>query len=338
MAFPAGGVLPSGAILNELTSLTRRAFIPRVTVQLYFSSPTMMMLLGNAQRSAGGVNQITGPVQGASMVQGAWTGYAGNFAKPSVIPGVNNYAFNTSYYVVPVPLVLGEALLQSTEAVIPILDVRMNDVYSVTSQQMGQVLFTNNSANNLMPQGFVEAYDNGTNVPAYGGITRTQVGSTYWQSQLYGAAGAVLTRAAMSQYLIQVTDVAGGEAPDFVVMSPSDFAALNSTFIGVESTQYSPGFTGNNDTPVRSSFPNLLINNVPFFMDHWCPKGTMYMVNTKYTNMYLSEDAPFSFSGFYSGIPMLQIAQIGVMIVGYNVITTKPVSGAQITGVTGGAF
>src|SRR5882672_4822146 len=103
------GVVPgsSSQIFLELTSLTRRAFIPRVTVQIYFSTPTLMLLMGNAQRSAGGLNQITGPVQGQSMIQGAWTSYSGTFNKPQVIPGVQDFAFNTSYFVAPVPLVLG---------------------------------------------------------------------------------------------------------------------------------------------------------------------------------------------------------------------------------------
>jgi hypothetical protein len=35
---------------------------------------------------------------------------------------------------------------------------------------------------------------------------------------------------------------------------------------------------------------------------------------------------------------MFQLAQVGVMIVGYNVLTTKPLSGATLTGITGGAF
>lgn len=337
------GVVPgsSSAIFTELSSLTRRAFIPRVTVQLYFSTPSLMMLMSNAQRSAGGMNQITFPVQGQSMVQGAWTSYSGSFNKPQVITGVQNAAFNTAYFVVPVPLVLGEALLQSTEAVVPILDVRMNDVYAVTAQQMGSALFTNNAANPLMPSSFVDGFDNGTTIATYGGINRNGANNTFWQGQVYPASGAVLTRQSMSQFLIQVTDNAGGEAPDFVVMSPSDFAALNSTFIGTagpEQYYVKVGQQYDSDTVLRSSFPNLFINNVPFYMDHWCPKGTLYMVNTKYTAMYLSEDAPFAFSGFYSTIPMFQLAQVGVMIVGYQVITTKPLANAVLSGVTGGAF
>jgi hypothetical protein len=344
VAIPNSGVVPgSGSIYNELTSVTRRAFMPTVTVQIYYSTPTMMMLMKNAQRSAGGLSQITGPVQGNSMVQGSWASYSGNFNRPQVIPGLQNFQFNTSYFLVPVPLVLGEALLQSTEELIPILDVRMNDVKAVMTQQMGSALFTNNSANPLMPNSFYDAFDNGTNVGSYGGISRTSSTNSFWKGQYYGAAGAILTRKALAAYLIQITDVAGGEAPDFVVMSPSDYATLQQDFIGVEQQYITPSSItnptmGGLDIAVRSAFANLVINGIPFFADHWCPKGTIYVINSKYTSMYLSEDAPFAFSGFYSGIPLFQIAQVGVAIVGYQVITTKPVSGAKITGITGGAF
>jgi len=341
------GVAPgaSTAAFQELNSLTRRAFVPKVTTQIYFSTPTLMLLMGNAQKSAGGLNQITFPVQGTSMVQGAWTGYSGSFNKPQVIPGVQNAAFNTAYFTVPVPLVLGEALLQSTEAIVPILDVRMNDVYAVAAQQLGSAIFTNNTNNPLMPSSFIDGFDNGTNVATYGGINRNVAANSFWQGQLYPNTGAFSTRQNVTQQLIQITDVAGGEAPDYIVTSPSDFATLNSNFIAINSGNTSveqifvdPGKEYSMDSPLRSAFPNIWIAGVPVFMDHWCPKGTYAFVNSKYTAYYLSEDAPFAFSGFYSAIPFFQIAQVGVMIVGLQLVTSKPVANALVTGVTGGAF
>ena len=343
MPFPNSGAVPGGSIYNELTAITRRAFIPKVIVQIYYASPTLMLLLDNAQRSAGGLAQITGPVQGNSMVQGAWTGYAGNFNKPSVIPGIQDFQFNTCYYLAPVPLVMGEALIQSTEAVVPILDVRMNDVQAVMVQEFSQRLFSNNTGNSLIPSSFVDAFDNGTNAPVYGGINRLTsingVSNSFWQGQYYNAQGQnILNRASLASLLIQVTTAAGGESPDFVVMSPGDYATLNASFIGTENTYLKPNETTSMDAGVRSSFPNLTISGVPFFMDHWCPKGTMYMLNSKYFGMYLSEDAPFEFSGFYSTIPMMQVAQVGVTITGYQIVCSKPSSGACITNFTGAAF
>jgi len=85
-------------------------------------------------------------------------------------------------------------------------------------------------------------------------------------------------------------------------------------------------------TPVRSSFPNLNIAGVPIYADHFCPKSNMFFVNSKYTSMYVSEDAAFDFSGFYSLVPLNQIGQQGVCIFGYNIVTSKPVANAWITG------
>jgi hypothetical protein len=62
------------------------------------------------------------------------------------------------------------------------------------------------------------------------------------------------------------------------------------------------------------------------------------MINTKYFALYISEDAKFAFSGFYSAIPNLQVANVGLMICGLQTISVKPVSGRKITGITGGAF
>jgi hypothetical protein len=335
------GIVPAAStnVFNELTALTRRAYIQKLIVQLYYSSPTLMLLLGNAQRSAGGLNQITFPVQGTSMVQGAWTGYSGSFNKPQVIPGVQAAAFNTSYFTVPVPLVMGEALLQSTEAIIPIVDARMNDVYAITYQMMASALFSNNSANVLMPNSFVDAFDNGTTVATYGGINRNTAANQFWKGQLYtGVAAGLSTRASFATRTAQVADVAGGEAPDCYIMNPGDYATLNENFIAIEQIRMNPGNEFSMDTPIRTSFPNINVNGIPVFCDHFCPKGEAYAINSKYTGMYISEDANFAFSGFYSTIPVMQIAQVGVMLLGYNVLTTKPLANARYTGITGAAF
>ena len=55
------------------------------------------------------------------MVQGQWTGYGGGFNSPVVTPGVQNGQWNLAYWVVPVPLPFGESVIQSTEAVMPLL-------------------------------------------------------------------------------------------------------------------------------------------------------------------------------------------------------------------------
>jgi len=340
MPLPGQGAVPSGSLYNELTSVTRRAFIPRLFVQIYFSTPTLFYLIGNAQRSAGGLSQITIPVQGQSMVQGQFTGYGGGFNAPVITPGIQNAQFPTCYWVVPVPLPFGETVIQATEREISLLKARMNDVWSTTVQNMGSLVYSNNSGNSLFPDSFVDAFDDGTTVATYGGINRLSAGNSFWKGQYYNAVAlsSGFDRQHMSNYIIQITDAAGGESPTFGVMNPSDYSTLNNAFIGSETIFTRPGNQYDMGTPVRTSFPNLNVAGVPIYADHWCPKGSCFFVNMKYTSMYLSEDAAFDFSGFYSLVPLGQIGQQGVMVTGYNIVSAKPVSGAQIASFAGGAF
>ena len=342
MPLPGIGVAPAaGSLYQELASTTRRCFVPRLFVQIYFGSPTLFYMTGNAQRAAGGLNQVTIPLQGQSMVQGQFTGYGGGFNSPVITPGIQNGQWNLAYWVVPVPLPFGETVLQATDREISILKARMNDVYAVTRQNMARLSFTNNSANPLMPDSFQGAFDNGTNFPTYGGINRLAPGNSAFQGQYINAnsiaVGATtspatvgFTRASMASLLAQITDAAGGEAPTFGVMAPGDLATLNNNFIGNETQFVNPGGSYTMDTAVRSSFPNVNISGVPIFADHFCPKGNAFFPNVKYTAMYLSEDAAFDFSGFYSLVPLGQIGQQGVVVVGYDIVSAKSSSGAWV--------
>jgi len=348
---PGLGVAPAaGNIYNELTATTRRAFVRKLFVQIYFASPSLFYLWGNAQKAAGGLNQITIPMQGQSMVQGQFTGYGGGFNSPVITPGIQNGQWNLAYWVVPIPLPFGETITQATDREISLLKARMNDAYAVTRQNIARLLYTNNTANPLYPNIMVDAFDNGTNAPTYGGINRNAAGNSAFQGQ-YINAGAGTTwatnfttnttgfnRKAMATLIQKVTDAAGGEAPTYIVMNPADFATTNNDFIGVEQGYVEPGNRFSIDTPIRSSFPNMNISGVPIFADHFVPVGNMWGVNVKYSNIYISEDAAMDFSGFYSLVPLGQIGQQGIVVLGYDFVSAKSVSGFWCYGFGGNAY
>jgi len=352
------GIVPSGAIGTELASITRRAFIPKLVVQLYKSTPMLSLLLRNAKRARGGVSQVTIPVQGSSYVGFSWSDYLGSFPQPQVLPGTQNAEFNLKLGVVPIPFLGMEGLIQSSEVVIPLLKARMADAKTVAVQTISTSLLasTNNAAlaGQTQIDNLFEVTDDGTNVPTYGGITRS--GNAFWNGQLVtlGTAGAILTRTSFIRWLVQasvgatvagggnptygVSNGGGGEACDFVVMAPGDWTQLMTDFMSLEQFQTSPGTRYGNDDPVNAGFRGLMLGNTPIFFDPFCPKGTAYVLNSRYLALYMSEDAPFAFSGFYSAIPNLQIANIGVLIVVFNVICSKPAAQMRLAGITGGAF
>lgn len=347
MPLPGQGVVPTGNLYLELTSVVRRAFVPVLFVQIYYAAPSLFFFLGGAEKAAGGISQITIPIQGQSMVQGQFTGPAGGFNAPQIIPAIQNAQFPLVYWVVPVPLYFGERVLQATDTVISTVKARMNDVWNVTVQNIARLMFLNNmtASNPLLPNSMIDAFDDGTNVNVYGGIARNAPGNQSWKGQYYTATTGTgnpgtsgYTRTTMSNQIMQVTDKAGGEPPTFGLMNPGDLATLNADFIGIEQQFVTPGREMSMSTAVRSSFPNLNVAGVPIFADHFCPQGTVLFPNRKYTKMYMSEDAAFDFSGFYPLIPLGQMGQQGVVVLGYNQVTSKPVANAIVTGVGNPAF
>ena len=331
------GIVPSGAIGNELVATTRRAFIPRLVVQIYKATPLLSLLMRNAQRAKGGVSQVTVPVQGGSYVAFSWSDYSGVFPQPAVQTAAQNAEFNLKLGVVPIPFMGMEALIQSSEAVIPILKARMADAKTVAVQAISSALFTNNSGQPTQVDSLYQAYDDGTNVSSYGGINRSQAGNSFWKSTIMTNANNP-SRVNMIPYLVQSTYLAGGEAPDFMVMYPGDWTKLMTDWMSNETFYTNPGSRYGADDPVNAGFRGIMLGDTPIFMDPFCPKGTAYIINSRYLALYMSEDAPFAFSGFYSAIPNLQIANIGVVIVAFDVVCTKPVSGARMTGLTGASF
>lgn len=343
MAFPttfqspvASGIVPGGAIGAQLSAITRRAFVPSVFVQIYQSHPLLSLLLSNAQRARGGVGAITIPAQGASFTQFNWGSFAGDFPMPEDQAAIQDAQFNLKLGMVPIGFFGMEAIIQSSEVVIPKLRAVMSDSAVVIKQALAQALYANNYSNNTAIDSLVQAYDDGTNSPSYGGITRS--GNAWWQGQLINNAAGITNRVGMATNLTRVMTGAGGEAPDFAVMNPADWATLMADFMGYEQYQTRPKSIYGKDDVVNAGFRAIRVLDTPIFPDPWCPRGEMYAINSRYLAMYLSEYAPFVFSGFESAIPLGQIADIGVLITALDLVCSKPSSGAHFTGLTGAAW
>ena len=331
------GIVPGGALGAQLAAITRRAFIEAVYVQIYQSHPLLSLFMSNAKAARGGISQVTIPIQGSPFVTFSWGSFGGDFPLPTDAAALQDAQFNLKLGMVPIGFFGMEAILQSSEVVVPKLRAVMSDAAVVMRQAFGQTLFSNNYANPLAWDSLAQAYDDGTNAPAYGGITRA--GQQMWQGQLIPAAGAQpTTRVGCAQILARVQAGAGGEAPDYAVMNPANWTALMTDFMGFEQYMTKPNSRYEADDVVNSGFRGIMVLNTPIFPDPFCPLGSMFVVNSRYVGLYMSEYAPMTFSGFESQIPIGQISSIGVLISAADLVCAKPSSGAQVTGVTGVAW
>ena len=324
-----GGILPAtgSTQYTELTYVTRRAFIPKLVVQLYNSTPLLAALIANSQQASGGVSSVTVPVQGAQFVNAQWSDYSGSFAQPSVQQGAYNAEFNLKLMITPVPFLGMEGAVQQDAAIIPLIEARMNDATNVMMDAMATSLYQNYT-NTQQFIGLPGAIDDGTNLQTYGNINRSTY--TWWKSKVYNAGNVNPTRQNILQY-ISGTVKNGAEVPSFGVCGFGTWTLLAQDFVGQEQYVITPGsgFDADNNGP-QAAFRALMVAGVPIYPDPYCPEGLVYFVNTNYLNLYIHEQGSFVFTGFESTLPNWQIGYVGAVLMIAELISTKPKSMTRV--------
>ena len=327
-----GGILPASGTqqYTELSYVTRRAFIPKLVVQIYNSTPLMAALIANSQSASGGVSSVTVPVQGSQFVNAQWSDYSGSFNQPAVQQGAFNAEFNLKLMIAPVPFLGMEGAVQNDYAVIPLIEARMNDATNVMMDAMATSLY-NNTSDTQQFTGLPAAVDDGTTSGAstYGNISRTTY--AWWKSKLYNANSVNPTRQNVLQY-ISGTVKYGAEVPSFGVCGFGTWTLLAQDYVGQEQYVITPGsgFDGETDGP-RAAFRALMVAGVPIYPDPYCPEGTLYLLNTNYLSLYIHDQGSFVFTGFESTLPNWQIGYVGAVLMIAELVSTKPKSMTKVT-------
>ena len=328
-----GGILPTTGSnqFTELTYVTRRAFIPKMVVQIYNSTPLMAALIANSQTATGGVSSVTVPVQGAQFVNAQWSDYSGSFAQPSVQQGAYNAEFTLKLMIAPVPFLGMEGAVQQDHAIIPLIEARMNDATNVMMDAMATALYTN-TTNTQQFTGLPAAVDDGTGTATYGNITRSSTMNPWWRSKVYAAGSVNPTRQNVLQY-ISGTVKYGAEVPTFGICGFGTWTLLAQDYVGQEQYVITPGsgFDGDSNGP-QAGFRALMVAGVPIYPDPYCPEGTLYLLNTNYLSLYIHEQGQFVFTGFESTLPNWQIGYVGAVINIAELVNTKPKSMTKVTG------
>jgi hypothetical protein len=317
------GIIPSsGPIAAELSAVVRRAFMPRVYVQLWKSAPLIACLLSAAQVASGGLSPITAPIQGSPMVSGQWVDYSGSFNQPGTLPGIQNAEFNLKAYCTPIPFLGFEGLVQVDYGIVPLIDARFNDATNVSIDTFATALYNNVGAQQQLI-GLPAAIDDGTFANTYGGIPRNT--NAFWKSTyVHNGGNVVPTRNLMLQYIAQVTKTTG-EMPQIGIMGLGTWGLLAQDFTPQERYSINPADKMDSGNFVgHSSFKALDISGTPFYADPYCPEGTIYIINTNYLSLFLHERAAFTFTGFESTLPNNQFGWISAILTLLELVDVKP--------------
>lgn len=325
------GIIPAaGSVSSELTSVVRRAFVPKMVYNHSVkSTPLLSALISNAQMASGGVSSVTQPIQGSNFVNHQWSDYSGTFNQPATQTAATNAEFDLKLSVVPIPFLGMEGLVQMGHEIINLCESRMNDAEIMIRDAFATALF-NNTTNNQAIIGLPAYVDDSTNVATYGNITRANSAS-YWAAKYVNNLAPINpTRAQLAIYINQLTK-ATGEAPNMIVMGFGTWTKLQEDFMGIETIYRVPG---NASLEGNSGFRALEVSGVPCFPDPYCPEGVAYLLNTNYMGLHFHEAAAYAFSGFQSTIPGGQIGYVGVVVTLVEFVGVKPKCNMQAAGLT----
>lgn len=342
------GILPSGAMGNELVAVTRRAFIPKVIVQLYRATPMLSALLSNAEPITGGVSPITVPVQGAAMVTTSVTGYDGSFTAPTIQNGLQNAEFNLCAMVTPIPFYVMEGLSQQDAAIVPIMEARMNDAGNSMTDYLSYALMAGTtpsggalSALDIWSLNDVLSVSNPSR-GNFGGISRTAAGNGFWRATVTTITAitgtTAWTRNNVQAAIVKATKGGSGEMPTFGLVGPGSWLALSQDFIGSERYNITPerSFSESEDG-ARAAFTALSVAGIPIYMDLGMTENQLDLFNTSYLGFKIHQDAAFAVAGPESLLPNFQLGYIMVLVTLLQVVCTKPAAQTRITGFTGAA-
>lgn len=321
-----GNAPPAGAIGNEIAAMTRRSYIPAVIVQVGQATPILAALLSNAQPASGGLSSISVDVQANAMVTPQATDYFGSFAQPTITPGVVPAEWNLCATVCPIGFLGFEGLYQLDAAIVPRIEVVMNDVGNQTATFLNTDLFTNTTYGTTHMDGLplIRA-----TTGLYGNINRSTGGNEYWKGNTLADPGGtpLPTRKLVAALINKATYANGGEMPNVGFCGLGTWTALQQDFIGVEVYQITPAASFDKVTQgARSGFTALMVNGVPIYADPTMAEGAFYFANTRYMSLYIHEAAAFAFTGFASMLPVRQIGYIGAMILIHQLVNVKPKS------------
>jgi hypothetical protein len=336
------GTLPSGAAGTELQSVTRRAIMPAVVVQIGKSTPTLSSMLAAAEPVSGGVSPITFPVQGSRMVSGGFTDYSGAFNAPQILTGLSNAEYNLKAFVVGIPYYMFEGLVQMDAEIVPILWARMNDAGNYVSDQFATFMWAALSANTALQINSLNDLVS-TGNPTQGNVGNIdRTANSFWQSNQISISTINVSSSAVSRVNVLAAvnygqKAAGGEAPTCGICSPGFWSALAADAItGERYIVNKEGTYADHGEGATIGFPAINVGGIPIYADIYYPDNTsLTLLNFNYLGFKIHQDAAFAIAGPESMLPQFQLGYIMALFVLLENVTSKPAALAKIQGFTG---
>ena len=316
---------------DDISAITTNHIVPELVDEYYKVSPTFTLIFkGEGQKAFPGGLQIQQPIQYAPLKAGAFA--PGGTFDISYIETDTAMTFNVKFYYANVTIRQTDlALNRGADAKMSYVEEKMVN----GSQAMVQALATDFFADGqgtvtsqIALDGILAGYDDGTNYPSYGGISRAAIGSganTGINGYYQNIAGALSLTALQKAY---------GQAT-FGIRQPNLLATTQPIYNSIFN-KLTPMQRINDATPdlVSYGFNAIRYNNQRLVVDQYCPSGYLFGMNTNFLTAHISDHELFAFG--WTGFKELpnSIDASSQIIFGGNIVVSAPRLGFILSGIT----
>lgn len=216
------------------------------------------------------------------------------------------------------------------EAVLNFLEPKMVNAEQALAQALIQDFYKDGQgtvSSQIALDGILAGYDDGSNYPSYGGITRSAIAS--------GASAGIngYYQGSVGAFSLQTLQVAYGQAtfgtnqPNLISTTQSIYNSFWGKMLPIQRTYAT-------DPELQSTgFKSFLFNGMSVVVDQYCPSGYIFGMNTDFLDAYVSVDERFRF-GFtgWKELPN-SIDMAGQNLFGGDIVVTAPRLGFILAGV-----
>jgi len=299
----------------------------------YKVSPTFVKVWksGSMSKPFPGGNQIQVPFQYAPLKAGPFA--PGGTFDISYVETQTAMVFNVKYSYANVTVQGTQLPLnRGAAAVMNFLEPKVVNAEQALAQSMITQFFADGQGT-VTPlialDGILAGYDDGTNYPSYGGITRSAigVGASTGINGYYFNNGGVNWPFSLQQLQVAFGQATfGPDQPNFIATTQSIYNSFWGKMLPMQRTyEIDPDLQG-------AGFRSFKFNGMSVVVDQYCPAGNIYGMNTDYIDAYVSDDPRFGFG--FTGFKELpnSVDMAGQTLFGGNVVVTAPRLGFVMQG------
>jgi len=319
---------------NNINAITLPFIVPEMADNYYKYSPVFyLMFKGDRTADYNGGTWIQQPFQYAPLKGGPTT--FGSTFDISQVQVDTAMTFNPKQYYVNVTIDEAQLAINHGGA----------GVMGYVEQQMtngGQAMATNlitdfyldgqgTNSSIIALDGLLAAYDDGTNYPSYGNVSRSLVGTgaSAGINGYYLNVGGVLALNTLQKAYGQATF--GPMQPNLFSTTQIVYNALWAKMLPAQRVMDNFG----EDNTQNIGFNSFRFNGQRVVVDQYCPSGDLFGMNTNALTVYISTQEQFAFG--FTGFKELPNAWQAAGQLGFigDIVVSMPRTGFVLTGITG---